>query len=223
MICFVGTSHAPRTLAAAAVSKGLEVTYNPAEASVVFVSEDTPTNDRGERDLEPIRTLVLDTAKRTTAPLVLTSQVPPGFTRSLGMPNLIHMAETLRIKDAMKRASHPEQFIFGVADPENAILPEALTRYIEAHEPARWNVLVMPYEDAEFAKIAINMFLAAQVEATNRLSKAAEKAGANWYRVRWALQNDKRIGPLAYLTPGRWQDSRHLLRDYVTLEEILAR
>jgi hypothetical protein len=29
---------------------------------------------------------------------------------------------------------------------------------------------------------------------------------------------DKRIG--TYTTPGRWQDSIHLLRDYVTLKEI---
>ena len=51
----------------------------------------------------------------------------------------------------------------------------------------------------------------------------AAKVGAKWERVAEALRCDSRIGPHAYLTPGRWQDSRHLLRDHVTLEELLAR
>lgn len=221
MICFVGDSHAPRTLAAAAVCNGFEVTDDPAKADLVFISEDTPTNEAGERNLAPIRQLVWDTMPRTMAPVVLTSQVPPGFTRGLDIPGLICMAETLRIKDAMKRARSPEQFIFGVADPQNYALPISLADYAFSHAGAK--VLVMSYEEAEFSKIAINMFLAAQVDATNRLSAAAAKVGARWPAIVDVLQCDRRIGPHAYLEPGRWQDSAHLLRDSVTLEAILAR
>lgn len=221
MICFLGTSHAPRTLAAAAVSKGLEITNNLAVADLVFVSEDTPTNEDGERDLGTIRELLLHAISHSNAPIVLTSQVPPGFTRSVWSHRLYHMAETLRMKDALKRALHPEQFIIGVADPKSYSLPLSLLAYAWAHEDAR--VLVMSYEEAEFSKIAINMFLAAQVDTTNRLAEAAAKAGARWEPIADALKCDRRIGPHAYLTPGRWQDSTHLLRDSVTLEGILAR
>jgi UDPglucose 6-dehydrogenase len=219
VICFVGTSHAPRTLAAAAVVNGFAITPDPREASLVFISEDTPTNKDGERDVSGIRALVHKTVAETKAPIVLTSQVPPGFTRSLGLP-IFCMAETLRIKDAMARALKPEQFIIGVPDAKQYALPLELVDYCFAHNAAR--VLVMSYEEAEFSKIAINMFLAAQVDTTNKLAAAASKVGASWEPIADALRADKRIGPHAYLTPGRWQDSSHLLRDWRTLEEICS-
>jgi UDPglucose 6-dehydrogenase len=78
----------------------------------------------------------------------------------------------------------------------------------------------MTWEDAEFTKIAINTFLAAQVDTTNRLAAAAKMVGANWGAIACALRYDARIGPKAYLQPGRWEDSRHLMRDHVTLCEI---
>ena len=223
MICFLGSSHAPTTLAAAARARGLRVTDEPSLASLIFVSEDTPTNDRGERDLLPVIKLLDDALAasiRSKAGVVLTSQVEPGFTRTYCNSRIVHMAETLRMKDAMQRAMYPEQFIVGVPDPHEYVLPVEFMHYLYAHEA---RVLIMSYEEAEFAKIAINMMLAAQVDATNRLSEGAAKVGAKWERVAEALRCDSRIGPHAYLTPGRWQDSRHLLRDHVTLEELLAR
>ena len=155
------------------------------------------------------------------APIVISSQVYPGYCRLFEHePGIFHMAETLRMKDAMRRAKHPEQFIIGVPDPNEYVLPVEFMHYLYAHGG---DVHVMSYEEAEYAKIAINMMLAAQVDATNRLAAGAAKVGAKWERVARALQCDSRIGPHAYLTPGRWQDSRHLLRDHVTLEAILAR
>ena len=78
----------------------------------------------------------------------------------------------------------------------------------------------MTWEEAEFSKIAVNMALAAQVDYANRMSKYAEHYGADWKVVCRSLRLDKRIGPEAYLTPGRWQDSKHLLRDFYTLEAL---
>lgn len=221
MICFVGASHAPQTLKAAAIAKGMTITDNPEEASLVFVAEDTPTDGDGKRDLTPIRNLALAMLDATKAPIILSSQVPPGFTRRLRNSRVVHMAETLRMKDAMERAMNPEQFIFGVPDPTDYKLPLELLQYAWQHAKAR--VLVMSYESAEFAKIAINAFLAAQVDCANRLVEAARKVDAKWSSVADALKCDRRIGPHAYLTPGRWQDSMHLMRDAVTLKDILAR
>ena len=70
------------------------------------------------------------------------------------------------------------------------------------------------------SKIAVNMMLAAQVDTTTSLAKACKKVGANWASVSDVLMHDSRIGPRAYLTPGRWQDSKHLLRDWVTLQSL---
>ena len=225
MICFLGDSHAPTTLAAAARANGLKITDELSLASLIFVSQDTPTLPDGTRDVNDIARMVDGTMRSNQqASIVITSQVQPGFTRLMtaGWENrrIYCMAETLRMKDAMQRARHPEQFIVGVPDPNEYVLPVEFMHYLYAHEA---RVLIMSYEEAEFAKIAINMMLAAQVDATNRLAAGAAKVGAKWERVADALRMDSRIGPYAYLTPGRWQDSRHLLRDHVTLEAILAR
>ena len=159
--------------------------------------------------------MVRETFARTSAPVVLTSQVPPGFCRSLGLP-IYHMCETLRVtQDTEERALNPEQMIVGVGVDD--LLPDAFWVYLSAFNCP---IVRMTWESAEFAKIAINMTLAAQVDNTNRLSHAAGICGAAWGHVALALGLDKRIGPHAYLTPGDWKQSAHLLRDYVTLKEI---
>ncbi len=217
MIFFSGYTHAAETMKAAAIANGLSVTDNERDAKLIFLAQDTPTDEHGIRDLEILRRWPIYPG----TPLVITSQVPPGFTRSLTRPNVFHMAETLRMKDAMSRAIRPEQFIVGVPDPKEYVLPTEFLTYMYAHRPNK--VHIVSYEEAEFAKIAINMFLASQVDTTNRLAAAAAKCGANWGAVADILRSDGRIGPRAYLEPGRWQESRHLLRDHVTLEEIIAR
>ncbi len=167
----------------------------------------------GNRDLVKIKDLVFQ-ATRFGGQIVLTSQVPPGFTRSLNLKNIYHQAETLRIKDAEYRALNPEYIAVG---GPMGICREYADYLMAFHCP----ILRMSWEEAEFSKIAVNMFLASQVDTTNRLAKAAKKVGADWYQVSRALKYDSRIGHEAYLTPGRWQDSAHLLRDYVTLEKLL--
>jgi UDP-glucose 6-dehydrogenase len=152
---------------------------------------------------------------RYDMPIVLTSQVPPGFTRSLGIKQIWHQAETLRILDAEERAAHPEQIIVG---GEATPSPLYMTYLLAWDCP----IVRMTWEEAEFSKIAINMFLASQVDTTNRLYDVAQKLNVRWERVAKVLANDKRIGKYAYLRPGRWQDSTHLLRDHVTLKELEA-
>lgn len=212
-ISFFGTSHAAQHLSQAAAEKGFELS-SPRDAELLFVSEDTPTNELGERALGAIKRLVRDAAQYGK-PIILTSAVPPGFTRSLGLP-LWHQAETLRIIDAEERARNPEMIIVGAKSPAD-MLPEPYRRYLAAFACP---VLLMSWEEAEFAKVAINCFLAAQVDATNKLAKAAKRVGVRWSAIADVLRHDSRIGPKAYLEPGRWENSRHLLRDMRTLGEL---
>lgn len=220
MICFLGSSHAAQHLAEAAVLKCIEVTDDPKNAALLFVSEDTPTAAGGVRNLEPIGRLVAYAALHGK-PIVLTSQVTPGYTRALGLPHIYHQAETLRIKDAKERALAPDYIAVGCCTYQSyGLLPAAYRQYLEAFTCP---VEMVTWEDAEFSKIAVNMTLAAQVESANELAAAAGKVNASWWHVSRILAKDKRIGEHSYLKPGRWQDSQHLLRDYVTLQEINAR
>jgi UDPglucose 6-dehydrogenase len=216
-LCFLGDSHAAYHLARAAERKGATLVGQDS-ADIIFVSQDTPTDEQGRRDVEVIRKLVYS-VRRLHVPIVITSQVTPGFTRSFGSSYIWHQAETLRISDAEDRALNPEMMIVGCADP-SASLPPVYKRYLDLFECP---ILLMGWEEAEFAKIAINAFLAAQVDATNRLAEAATRIGADWGAIQEVLRHDRRIGQYAYLTPGRWQDSRHLLRDMRTLSEILGK
>jgi hypothetical protein len=172
MITFLGTSHAAEHLRDAARDKGIDVTDEPRLADVIFVSQDTITDDQGNRDLRFVRDLVVN-AQLYGKPIVITSQVTPGFTRSFNSLNIYHQAETLRIKDAKERAAHPEQLIVGCMHYQGIdMLPAVYRNYLEAFNCP---VMMVKYEDAEFAKIAINMMLAAQVDATNRLVVAASE------------------------------------------------
>jgi UDPglucose 6-dehydrogenase len=214
MIFFLGSSYAAVTLREAARRRGLKIAETIEEARLIFVSEDTPTDATGKRDLDPIERLLHAAAWRV--PTVLTSQVPPGFTRAHAQRtacDLYHQAETLRIEDGAQRAMYPEMFIVGLRHPKFVLHP-TYQEYLEAFDCPIFKV---NYEEAEFAKIAINAFLISQVETTNMLFAAASKVGADWAKVAAILRRDSRIGKFAYLTPGRWQDSKHLLRDFVTL------
>lgn len=214
-LCFLGGTHAAHHLEAAARVKGFEMRA-PEAADVIFFARDTPTDALGQRDLQTIREDVGDVRSLRHATLVLTSAVPPGFTRSLGIKRIFHQAETLRIKDAAERAAKPEMMIVGCDDP-SCVLPPAYDAYLKS-----WAcpVLLMTWEEAEFAKIAINSYLIAQVATTNMLAKLAWKARASWPVIADVLRHDKRIGAHAYLEPGKWEKSTHLMRDYATLCDI---
>src|SRR3990167_374327 len=185
MICFLGSSHAASHLRAAAKKRGNWIINDPDKAQVIFISEDTPTDETGKRNLEPILMLI-NRAKTTGAQLVLTSQVPPGFTRSLGIENIFHQAETLRIIDAEKRAYSPEYIAVG----GDHRIGDYYANYLASF---RCPILRMTWEEAEFWKIAVNIFLAAQVDPTTRLATAASKVGAKWAAGPEALRSDSHV------------------------------
>lgn len=214
--CFIGDSYAANTLREAARRRGLVIT-TAREADLLFVSQDTITDSQGRRNMTEVL-MMLSQAKEFGKPIVLTSQVEPGFCRAQRNINLYHQAETLRIEDGAQRGMFPEQIIVGT--PHSGVPPvREYQQYLDAFDcPVHY----VTWEEAEFAKLAINYFLAMQVRTTNELSERAGEVGADWGRIARILRHDQRIGKYAYLTPGRWEDSIHLLRDYVTLDKIRA-
>ena len=184
------------------------------QADVVFISADVPTDDQGRSDLARTRKLI-DLAKGSLKPgatLVILCQVPPGFTRSLGLP-VYYQVETLVFGQALARAMEPERFIVGCADPA-AELPAAYASFLQAFGCP---ILRMRYESAELTKIAINCFLVASVSATNTLAELCEKLSADWSEIAPALRLDRRIGPHAYLAPGLGIAGGNLERDLATV------
>ena len=113
MIHIVGDSHAPEIFRRAARYVGVPLCGLNDNPELVIISQDCPTNPDGTRDLSAINMLVYMTLRAFKGPVVLTSQVPPGYTRRFNTERLYHQAETLRIKDAFERAINPEQHIVG--------------------------------------------------------------------------------------------------------------
>jgi UDPglucose 6-dehydrogenase len=193
---------------------------------LVFFSLDIVTNERNESDLSPLTRLIDRTAPmlRKGATAVVLSQVRPGYTRALTARfgpqgvSLFYQVETLIFGAAVKRANEPERFIVGASDPGAPLPP----RYREWLDAFGCPVLVMRYESAELAKIAINLFLVSTITTTNTLAELCEAIGADWAEIAPALKLDRRIGPHAYLKPGLGIAGGNLERDVATLRSLAA-
>jgi UDPglucose 6-dehydrogenase len=191
-----------------------------ARCDLVYIAVDVPTDDRGASDLTPIRDMVARVAK-VLAPhalLVILSQVPPGFTASLPFPpaRRFYQVETLVFGRAVERATKPERFILGCADP-SAPLPPVLAEFLAAFSCP---ILPMRYESAELAKISINCCLVASVAVANTLAEVSETIGADWAEIVPALKLDRRIGNFAYLSAGLGIAGGNLERDLRTVIEL---
>lgn len=201
-----------------------------AACDLVFYALDIRTNDKNESDTGPLTKLIHNTAPALAAgaTVVLLSQVSPGYTRQLiadlakrsevKARTFCYQVETLIFGAAVRRAMEPERYIVGSADPA-APLP---AHFAEWHAAFKCPVLVMRFESAELAKIAINFFLVSSVTTTNTLAEVCEAIGADWSEIAPALRLDKRIGPHAYLEPGLGIAGGNLERDLVTVRVLAA-
>jgi UDPglucose 6-dehydrogenase len=184
---------------------------------IVYIATDVPTDDRGRSDLSSIAALIgrVMPALNPSALLVMLCQVPPGFTRKLPLApeRLYYQVETLVFGRAVERATQPERFIVGCADPAKP-LPAPYAALLGAFGCP---ILPMRYESAELAKIAINCCLVASVSVANTLAELSEGVGADWHEIVPALRLDRRIGPYSYLVPGLGIAGGNLERDLATV------
>ena len=196
-----------------------------AEAELVVVARDVPTDDANDSDLAPV-TALIDRAiphLRAGAAVAVMSQVSPGFTRALAAriaaerPGLgiatYTWVETLIFGQAVQRFLEPERIILGCADPSTPIAP-ALDEGLRAFGCP---VLPMRWESAELTKRAINLYLATTVTYANTLADLCEALGADWGEMVPALRLDRRIGPGAYLRPSLGIAGGNIERDVVSL------
>jgi UDPglucose 6-dehydrogenase len=184
---------------------------------LVYIATDVPTDDQGQSNLEPIDALIAQVgpALKPDALLVILCQVPPGYTRRLAFPleRRFYQVETLVFGRAVERATQPERFIVGCADPERP-LP---AKYREVLSAFGCPILPMRYESAELCKISINCCLVASVTVANTLAELSERIGADWHEIAPALRLDRRIGQFSYLAPGLGIAGGNLERDLATV------
>jgi UDPglucose 6-dehydrogenase len=188
---------------------------------VVYVAPDVPTDDEGRSNVGDLAALIREVAgaMNPTAVMVVLSQVPPGYTRAIDVlphPRLYYQVETLVFGQAVERATKPECYIVGCADP-GAALDARLHTVLAAFGCP---IFPMHYESAELAKISINMCLVASVTVGNVLAELCEKIGADWSEIAPALKLDRRIGAHAYLTPGLGIAGGNLERDLASVQRL---
>ncbi len=194
-----------------------------ADRDVVYIAPDVPTDDEGASDLAGIHSLIEHVTPHLNdaALLVVLCQVPPGFTRAVAFDpgRLFYQVETLIFGRAVERATQPERYIVGCADPSKP-LPPVFAEVLGAFECP---VLPMRYESAELAKISINMCLVSSVSVANTMAELCAEIGADWSEIVPALKLDRRIGAYSYLKPGLGIAGGNLERDLQTVLDYSAR
>jgi len=170
------------------------------DADILWVTFDTPVNDRDEADVDFVRDRLKAIAPALSPKtiILISSQVPVGFTRKQrGLtPFLAYSPENLRLGKAIDVLRNPERVILGVSD--ESIKPKLAELFAPFSQRIEW----MSIESAEMTKHAINAFLATSVTFANELARLCEQVGADAKEVERGLKSEGRIGPKAYLSPG---------------------
>ncbi len=192
------------------------------EAELLWVTFDTPVNDRDEADVAFVRERLeaIADAIRPGTLVLISSQVPVGFTRALEQDwqarslRYAYSPENLRLGKALEAFQKPERVIVGLRDAaDQATLADLFTPFSRRIE---W----MSVESAEMTKHALNAFLATSVTFINELARLCEMLGADAKEVERGLKSEGRIGPRAYLAPGAAFAGGTLARDVRFLVEF---
>lgn len=199
-----------------------------AGAELLWVTYDTPVNERDEADVDFVMAQVEAAlpAVPDGATVLVSSQLPVGSVRRLARRageiapgrsiGFACSPENLRLGKALEVFRHPDRIVVGVSSPSDRDRVERLlspiTRKIE------W----MTVESAEMTKHAINAFLATSVVFANEIASLCERVGADAKEVERGLKSESRIGPWAYLSPGGAFAGGTLARDVEFLKGIGA-
>ena len=194
-----------------------------AGVDLVMIAIDTVLDENGDNDDHEVVTLLERLSGQLPAdvPIVIASQVRPGFTRAHEHlhPALYYFMETLIFGRGLERAMRPERYIVGRSSDQQE-LPPALQEYLGL---PGCPVHVMSYESAELTKLSANYVLSASITAANSLADLAQRLGANWQDIESALRDDRRIGEKAYIMAGPGIGGANLTRDLFGIKAMADR
>lgn len=173
-------------------------------ADVLWVTFDTPVDANDDADVTAVRARLasVEGALRPGTLVVVSSQVPAGFTRALAGDwrprgvTVVSMPENLRLGNALPVFLRPDRVVVGLEESGLRARVEPLVRSFD------WRVEWMTLESAEMTKHAINAFLATTVTFANELARVCEGVGADALEVERGLKSDTRIGERPYLSAG---------------------
>ncbi len=190
-----------------------------ADCEVVLIAVPTPSSERGEYTLGPLRAAVASLREVTTnasvawRAVLLRSTVLPGTTEAVVARGLAvngatpcsvgYLPEFLREGSAIADAREPDRIVIGADDPEAV----AVVRELFASVETQW--FECGVRTAELLKVANNAMLSMCVSFSNEIARVAETAGAtDASRLFEGLQLDRRFqgtpraGIADYFAPG---------------------
>jgi UDPglucose 6-dehydrogenase len=188
---------------------------------LIFVSCDIKTNFNNKSDYTQLNKY-LKLIRQTISfkiPVIILSQVKPGFTRSLKLEKfkLYYQVETLIFGKALKQAINPKRIIVGKKNNKE----EIESKYFAYLKKFNCPVVEMKYESAELCKIAINIMLASSLTAANTIANISEEIDADFSEIIPALKLDPRIGKKSYIHPGLGISGGNLERDIFTIKKLI--
>lgn len=204
-------------------SRRLSFTHDDSQvvdSEAIWITADTPVNDHDVADVMPVMNLIEKLLRLTppNVPLIVSSQLPAGSMQILLDKSrdidsseervVIYAPENLRLGIAIESFKNQDPWIAGSNHIKAAEI--LLTKILEVEVK---NLIITDLVTAEFVKHTINGFLALSVSFANEIGEIASNKGADANLVMKAVMTDPRIGPKAYLKPGKPIEGGTLARD----------
>lgn len=196
------------------------------DADVVWIAYDTPVDDQDKADVQFVQQKIeaLLQHLRTETLVLISSQVPVGFTRAMTEfaqktcpeKNLFfgYSPENLRLGKAIQVFTEPDRIVVGISHEK------ARLKVLDLLKSFTENIVWMSIESAEMTKHALNAFFALSITFINEIASICEQVGADAKEVEQGLKTEARIGPKAYLGPGAAFAGGTLARDIEFLNQL---
>lgn len=218
------------------------------ELPILWLAIDTPLNEDGGPNVEPLLTTVraatrgpcercgritharechqcASKAESRTPLIVVSSQVPIGFCNRLQTESSAPIAcvpENYRFGKAMGIFRSPDRLVIGAADE----VIRQKVRDLFLPDPSiggpRYNVIKCDLVTAEMIKHATNAFLGTCISFANEMAKIATAYGVDLSILERGLRADSRVGKGAPLRPGGPFTGGTLRRDLRALQKAIS-
>lgn len=215
-----------KSIAAGKLSFNDEVADAVKGMPYVFVSFDTPVNEKDESDLSGI----FETFRRIApalapdAVILVTAQVPVGTCdqliaianegRTVGEATIAYIPENLRLGQAIERFMAMPLPVIGCNDTAT------FDKLLQILAPMAPNWKHVSLRTGEMVKHALNAFLAVNICFANELGNLCDEVGADGKDVGLSLRLEPRVGAKAMLLPGLGFSGGTLARDMQTLQGL---
>jgi UDPglucose 6-dehydrogenase len=182
-----------------------------------WIALDTPLDEEGGPDVEPVRLAAVRACIRCEK-IIVSSQVPLGFCRKLE-ENLrrpvAYVPENMRLGAGVETFMARE-VVVGATTRTYALEVSKILGEMGCFR----SLLFVDLPTAEMIKHATNAFLATSISLVNELARIGRPFDVDMSAVEQALRADSRIGPKAYVRAGAGFAGGTLERDLKALQRV---